>query len=714
VYAETRDDLFFAQGFVQAQDRLFQMDLWRRAVQGRLSEVLGPNFIERDLMTRRIQYSGEVMSDWSSYGADTRAIAASFVRGINAWVAMAASHPPEEFALAGWRPEVWQPEDLLNRTDAFVASADALTEVLRARLVAAVGVRRADLWLPPTSGPTEIPHDLDPAIVSYGVGDAVRLVGTPAFLVGLSGPVGSNSWVVASRRSTTGSPLLANDPHRTLDHPSSRYLVHLHAPGWNVIGATSPWLPGVATGHNDRIAWSTTSLAADVQDLYVEKVNPANAHQVKENDRWVDTRITADSIRVKGDEKPFEFQREYTGHGVIIAVDREHNLGFALRWTGTEAGTAAELAATAIDRADSWEQFRAAAARWKMPAAEMVYADVDGNIGYQTAALIPIRRSWNGALPAPGWVGRFEWAGWRSFNELPHSSNPRAGYVATANTDAARIGRLTDLFSSQKVFALDDFKRWQHDTLAWNAERLVPLLTHLRVERPEVEEARQQLLAWDRRLSVGSRAATLYQLWERTLIRKLANGRLEAPLARDYASFGDVAGGAAPATALTTLPSPTRAWFGPDPVRSRDALLADALASALEDARARSGSGGAILPWGDLHLALFKHPLGVTQAARHRFNVGPFALPGGDSTLMVARGKGTDVNVAASFRQILDLGDWDRSLATNAPGQSGSPASPHFADLATMWARGEYFPLAFSDRAVQAAAETTLVLTPRH
>jgi len=311
-------------------------------------------------------------------------------------------------------------------------------------------------------------------------------------------------------------------------------------------------------------------------------------------------------------------------------------------------------------------------------------------------------------------VGRFEWAGWRSFNELPHSSNPRGGYVATANSDAARIGRLTDLFSSQKVFALDDFKRWQHDTLAWNAERLVPLLTHLRVERPEVEEARQQLLAWDRRLSVGSRAATLYQLWERTLIRKLADGRLEAPLARDYASFGDVAGGAAPATALTTLSSPTRAWFGPDPVRSRDALLADALASALEDARARSGSGGAILPWGDLHLALFKHPLGVTQAARHRFNVGPFALPGGDSTLMVARGKGTDVNVAASFRQILDLGDWDRSLATNAPGQSGSPAGPHFADLATMWARGEYFPLAFSDRAVQAAAETTLVLTPRH
>jgi len=349
IYAQSADDLFFAQGFVQAQDRLFQLDLWRRSVQGRLAEVLGPNFAERDSSTRRMQYRGDPDAEWASYGADTRAIASAFVRGINAWVARARERPPEEFVVAGWRPEVWSPADLLNRTDAFVDSGDAIAEIDRARL-------------------------------SPVVADAIRRVGTPPFFAGFAAP------------------------GTRLDHPSRRYFVHLHAPGWNVIGATAPWLPGVSIGHNEQIAWDSTPVTVDTQDVYADKGAPVTA-------------VFNDSLTIRGRKEAFDFTHEFTRHGVIVASDTEHDLVYTVRWSGFEAGGAAELAALALDRAQSWPEFRQALTRWKMPARRFDYRDAEGNRGFQVAALVPIRRG-------------SEWVGWRTLDELPH------GYTA-----AARGGR---------------------------------------------------------------------------------------------------------------------------------------------------------------------------------------------------------------------------------------------------------------------------------
>ncbi len=306
IYAQSADDLFFAQGFVQAQDRLFQLDLWRRSVQGRLAEVLGPNFAERDSSTRRMQYRGDPDAEWASYGADTRAIASAFVRGINAWVTRARERPPEEFVVAGWRPEIWSPADLLNRTDAFVDSGDAIAEIARARL-------------------------------SPVVADALRRVGTPPFFAGFAVPPGAR-----------------------LDHPSRRYFVHLQAPGWNVIGATAPWLPGVSIGHNDRIAWQSQPVTVDTQDVYAEKDAPVTA-------------VFNDSLTIRGRKEAFDFTHEFTRHGVIVASDTEHGLVYAVRWSGFEAGGAAELAALALDRAQSWPEFRQALSRWKMPARRFEY-----------------------------------------------------------------------------------------------------------------------------------------------------------------------------------------------------------------------------------------------------------------------------------------------------------------------------------------------------
>ena len=569
IYAATRDDLFFAQGFVQAQDRLFQMDLWRRSSQGRLSEVLGPNFIERDAMTRRMQYRGDPDAEWASYGPEAKPIAAAFVRGVNVWIGIVRERPPEEFALAGWLPEPWAPEDLLTRTDAFTASGDALDEIFRARLIAVAGAARARLLLTGDRA-FKMPAGVDAALVPDLVAEAVRRVGTPAFFLGLASPV------------TQGTVRGTADPiagARTLDHPSPRYLVHLNAPGWNVIGATAPWHPGVAEGHNERVAWSAEPFDADTQDVYVERLNPANARQVEDGGHWIDIETRKDWITVRGRKTPVDYQRDTTRHGVIVASDLARHLAFAVRWAGSEPGAAAELAAPALDRASSPAEFRAALARWKMPARRFAFAGADGRRELRIAALVPQRRGWNGAVPVPGWTGTYEWSGW------------------TAPAPAAA---------------------------------------------PSKRAAAPIVLAFARRHPDRADA----------LLQRIAS-----------------------------------ASSGPDPFAAQRAAVVDTLAEGLHERMVSPGEP-----------VLFAHPLGVSAAARRRFNV---AIP-------ARSGAASD-----PFAIKIDAADWDRSTAINAPGQSGWADSRNFADLAKLWSQGESFALAFSDQAVHAHAAATLTLTPK-
>ena len=337
VYADNDADLFFGQGFVQAQDRLFQMDLWRRASQGRLAEILGANFIDRDAMTRRIQYRGGIDAEWASYGPDARAIADAFVRGVNAWVSIAREHLPEEFAQVRWPPSYWRADDLLNRTDAFLDSGGALEDIRRTNM---------------------------PGVVA----DAVRLVGTAPFLAGAAVPEEMTRTRTATHVETTGGLLSVGEARQVLAAPASRYIVHLVAPGWNVIGATSPWLPGVAVGHNGRIAWGMTPLDVDTEEVLIEPASAAVAGP-------------PELMRVKGRPQLLPFTRDATASGLVIASDREHQRVFVLRWRGFEPGMAAGLGALAIDRAGDALLFGEAAKRWRMPALRFVFADVDGHLG---------------------------------------------------------------------------------------------------------------------------------------------------------------------------------------------------------------------------------------------------------------------------------------------------------------------------------------------
>lgn len=731
IYAKNVDDLFLAQGFVQAQDRLFQIDLWRRSAQGRLGEILGPEFVERDRLARLMHYRGDIEAEWTSYAPDAKPIVEQFVKGINAWVTIARKNLPIEFTYAGYAPEL--PEDLLSRAEGFTMGGNALGEVFRARLTELVGPQLAAELRPPEPRiPVKVPAGVDLGIIDDHLEAQLLTIGAGARFSQLQKQAlrtdgelsrleGSNNWVVSGRKSETGKPLLANDPHRNLDHPSLRYLVHLNAPGWNVIGAVQPYLPGVSVGHNERIAWGLTVFLTDAQDLYIEKLNPENSRQYQYRGKWVDLETEKDRIVVKGRDTPVDVEYQYTIHGPVVTTDSKRHEAIVLRWTGAEPGTVGYLGDLSLDRAHNWEEFRKALANHKMPAENFVYADVDGNIGYQAAGLSPVRPNWSGLLPVPGWTGEYEWKGWFSLDDLPHAFNPDNGFLATANNDVlppgekrpigydwsnpARINRIREVLTSREKFGVTDFEKLQHDAVAWNAEQLVPLLSLLKSDDRDVEHARTQLVSWDKDMLRSSNAATIYFVWEEKALELLLGSKIAGPLAAEYARHGgDVL--------VPALTHPGRPWFGQDAAKDRDALLIEALAAAVKELKQKCGNDMSQWAWGSVHSATFQHPLAVNPQMASLLNVGPISRDGYGLTPLSTGGKGFSQTVGATFREVIDVGDWDRSVATSAPGQSGQPGSPHFRDLAKLWGDERYFPLPYSDSAVSANAEATLLLVP--
>ncbi len=731
IYAKNADDLFFAQGFVQAQDRLFQIDLWRRSVLGRLAEILGPDFVERDRLARLMHYRGDMDAEWASYAPDTKQIVTQFVRGINAWVAIARQHPPIEFTLAGYEPELWRPEEILSRAEGFTMGGNALGEVFRSRLTALVGLQRATQLLPPEpSIPVAAPPGVDLGVIDERLEKQLLTIGAGARFSQVQAPTktarllndrqeGSNNWVVNGKKSTSGRPLLANDPHRNLDHPSLRYLVHLNAPGWNVIGAVQPYLPGVSVGHNERVAWGLTIFLTDTQDLYIEKLSE-NGRQYQDRGQWVALHTQKDRIRVK-DRPDVDVEYAYSQHGPVIAVDDQRHEAVVLRWTGDEPGTVGYLGDLSLDRAKNAIEFREALKHHKMPAENFVYADVDGNIGYQAAGLAPIRKNWPGLYPVPGWTGEYEWNGWFTLDDLPHSENPPNGWLATANNntlppgekkpigyewlDPARINRIREVLSAKDKFDITAFEHLQHDAGAWNAEQLVPLLAAVHAADPDVEHARQQLVGWDKNMLRTSVAATIYATWEEKLVATLIADKIAGPLAAEFVARGGD-------WLVPALTHPNTTWFGNGGQKSRDAALVTALAAAVTELKGKLGPDMNKWTWGSVHTATFHHPLAVDAQLAAFLNIGPMPRDGYGLTPLATGGPAFKETIGATFREIMDLSNWDASVATSAPGESGQPGSPHFADLAALWGEGRYFPLPYSDAAVQAEAGKTLVLSP--
>jgi len=385
IYAGNVTDLFFAQGYMTARDRLWQIDLWRRTGTGKLAEILGPAAIARDRLARLVRYRGNPEEEWRSYGPNTREIVTAFVSGINAYILSLQGRWPAEFQIGGYSPGLWVPEDCLSRVAGLLMTRNLTREVSRVADVKRFGLQRVAQYLPPDPQvPLELPKGLDLADISGEIlrayNEAVGAVRFPA--------QGSNNWVVDGSMTVTGKPILANDPHRPIQIPSLRKTFHLVAPGWNVFGAGEPALPGVALGHNESIGFGFTIVGIDQQDLYVEKLNPANSNEYFYRGAWRKMEVEKQQLTVKGRTAPAEIELHYTVHGPVIHEDLLRRRAYALRWVGSEPGAAGYLAGLALAQAKNWAEFSKAVARYKVPSENIVYADRSGNIGnYVTFAL---------------------------------------------------------------------------------------------------------------------------------------------------------------------------------------------------------------------------------------------------------------------------------------------------------------------------------------
>jgi penicillin amidase len=788
IFAKNQHDLFFAQGFVAAQDRLFQMELWKRVGQGRLAEVIGPAFLERDVNARLLQYRGDMQAEYASYGPDTREILTAFTDGINAFIATAkpSGRLPIEFKYAGFGPEPWKPEDCLTRMAGFPMTNNARAELYHAELVATLGAEKAAQLLDLSP---KIPLDPAPEAdytglkesflrnlvgsdtrIDFGTGarsqtESSKLVAEPSQHVDPDSPAvitveardrflpdhwplatdhssdnwqpatdnllleESNNWTISGRLTATGKPILANDPHRAITVPSLRYIVHLVAPAaggkptWDVIGAGEPGLPGVAAGHNQRIAWGFTIFPIDQQDLYIEELNPANPLEYKTERGWEKMRVEQQQFRVKGSD-PVTRDLTFTRHGPVLWSDGKRAL--ALHWVGAEPGTAGYLASLSVDRAQNWKQYLEAMQRWKVPPENLVYADVEGNIGEQSAGLAPIR-NWSGLLPVPGASGKFEWSGFVPLDQLPRQFNPKTGFYATANNKVInddykfrigyswsapyRVDRINQVLgetSKQRKLTLQDSAALQSDVTSLAAKEFIDIFhVAASAERAGLNPPVELLWNWTGALPRDSAAAAIYEAVQRKLrpavaqllVRPQDNPALQSRIATQLPL----------SRMLDALNHPTESIFGSSPADKRNQLVRNSLYEALVNTGVKDPAEEQSWRWGKLHTITFRHSL---ESSLPFANLGPLPRPGDGTTVNATSGTGFTQTSGASYREIFDLSNWDASLAVNTPGQSGQPLSPHYSDLLPLWDASQYFPLAYSREAVEKVATDKLVLQP--
>ena len=741
IYAGNEGDLFFAQGFNAARDRLFQIDTWRRRGLGQLSEVLGASFVDQDRAARLFLYRGDMDEEWRIYTAKrTRAlqpVTQRFVDGINAYVDWLEANPaqmPWEFRQLGYKPAKWQVEDVI-RIRSHGLTRNLNSEVARANTLCKSKDVDADQVRFGLSNEwkAQVPEGLDPCL-PQGVLRTFQLATQAARVTPEAPkqaaldevpPEGSNSWVVSPSRSATGRAIMANDPHRGYSAPSLRYIAHLSAPGLDVIGAGEPALPGISLGHNGTIAFGLTIFNIDQEDLYAYELD-ADAKQYKYKEGWEAFKVMRESIAVKG-AAPREVELLFTRHGPVIHVDAAGRRAYAVRSGWLEAGMSPYFGSLDYMRARTFDAFKASLVYWGAPTLNQVYADVKGNIGWIATGLAPKRPNWDGLLPVPG-DGRYEWGGFWRGNDMPSLYNPPQGFIATANgynipgdyparerklgfewTNPSRHQRVHEVLGALPKISIEDSQRLQTDILSIPARRLVALLAPLESQDAKTRRALAFLRGWDARLTADSPQAALAEVWNLRHLRKAYRDAVLKPEAAAALTTTDVN------VMLNGLEKPDPR-FGENAASTRDQLLLATLKAAWEEMEKLQGPEPAMWQWGKLHHNLNEHPLAavVDDAQRARINVGPIAKHGSEHTPNQSLTRATDFRQmnGPSVRMIVDVGNWDNSRAVNHPGQSGDPQSPHYRDLAPLWIRGEYFPLLYTRKAVEAATVRVIRLTP--
>ena len=758
IYAQTEHDLFFAQGYSAARDRLFQFEIWRAQATGTAAEILGPRAIDRDHGTRLFKFRGDMTQEMNHYHPNGVEIITAFVAGVNAYIKEALTAPddlPLPFRLLGIEPKLWTPEVVISRHQGLLGNIGL--ELNTGRAVCTIGEEKVRelryfhphdpiLTLDPlvncdslvsndvlhlyTSYRRPIRFEPDDIVLAEFRNSEIAFESIASVMNEEEkelqkrsiDDIGSNNWVVSGELTQDGWPMMINDPHRSQAIPSLRYWSHLVGPGWNVIGGGEPEIPGISIGHNEFGAWGLTVFNTDGEDLYVYETNPLNSNQYRYNGYWEEMRVISETINVKG-SAPVELELKYTRHGPVSFEDAENNLAYAVRPAWMEVGGAPYLASLRMDQAQTWEEFREASNYSNIPGENMIWADREGNIGWQAVGIAPIRRNFSGMVPVPG-DGRYEWDGYLPIKAKPNEYNPARGFIETSNsnytppnypyldaigftwTDPFRWARGSEVLGSGRKFNMTDMIELQHDYLSIPARTLMPFFKSLEAEDPQVEQARQMLLNWDFVLNKDSIEAGIYVAFERQLLDNIE--ALKVPeIAQSYLSVGMK-------TTIDMLLAPD-GDFGVDPIQGRDEFLIHTLSQGIATLREKLGPNIENWVYGqeDYKHALIRHPLSpaLNDELQQRLNVGP--LPrGGNGFTLGNTGSGDNQTSGASFRIFIDTRDWDNTLGMNTPGQVGDPDSPLYENLFELWANDKVFPAFYSRNKIESVLYEKLELSP--
>jgi penicillin amidase len=695
ISAESLEDLWFAQGLVTAGERLFQIDLALKQANGRLSELFGDFTLDDDRFTRTLGINRAGVAIASGWDDTSRTMIARFREGIHAWIAVMPA-PPVEYVLLDAAPDL--PDDDASWAACWAMFSWGLSgnwdlELLRVHLAEELGEEVAGHLVPPLSG--------HPAAAAAGRLAADLFAELPRPPRGQ----GSNEWAIAGAKTASGKPLLANDPHLLVQQPGAWIELHLRAPGYEARGVAAPFAPGIVLGTTAHHAWGATNVGGDVQDLYLERLNEDRTAAQYE-DSWEPLTEHLEEIRVRGSGEPVLHEVRATRHGPLLdsyltgrlrPVKRPLDASYALRWVGAEHSIRPS-ALIDVANVESFEGFRQAARALECPGQNLVYADVDGTIGYQCTGLHPIRPAGDGTVPAPGWTAEHEWQGFVPFEELPSAVDPGRGYLVTANDRIHaddyphlighdfhapdRAARITELLEARSDHTVDTCRAIQSDTVSLAARALLP--------RIALGDARAQELFrdWDHDLAADSASAALWEVLVDELARRVVGG--EEALVAEYLTDREL-------FRCRALPALL------DEGALSQEQLDDALVTAWDPATWR---------WGDIHRARFVHPLGRMPGLEPLFLAAEPALGGDEQTVNNAGFQGDGpfgVYVVPSWRAVYDLSNLDDSKGILPTGQSGNPASSHWNDQADMWVAGELRPLPFTRAAVEAAAATGLL-----
>lgn len=756
IYAQNQADLFFAQGYNAARDRLFQFEIWRRKATGTLAEIMGQKAFEHDKGARLLRFRNNLQAELAHYHEDGTEIITSFVAGVNAYIRETEQNPdllPFEFELLGITPGHWTPEIVISRHNALTGGIS--NEIMLAEAITALGADKLRDYLPFYRDTHLEPFDgIDLSIITDDIMASYRASRSmPAFEASdLANPqmardfgnaistmnenfwddpieginnVGSNNWIISGEHTASGKPIMANDPHRTIQSPSLRYMVHLNAPGsnrkpgWNVIGGGEPVLPGVSIGHNEHGAWGLTIFRIDQEDLYVYKTNPDNPNQYWYKGRWADMMIEQTTIKVKG-QGDVTVTLKYSIHGPVIHENPDKNIAYGLKAAWLDIGATPYLASLRMDQATTFEEFRDACSFSGLPGENMVWADKNGTIGWQSVGLTPVRFGWDGSLPIPG-DGEYEWSGYVPIKQMPHVTNPKEGWYGTANnhnvptgypnifsdfySDPARIFRMTEVLNQTSGHTIEDSKKLQYDTKSMNAELITPYISRLSLTG-RTGRAQTMLENWDHRLDRDSAAAAIFDIWETNMRISLRNQIAASIENTNIPSLSKQ-------KLLEWVQNPPRWVFGNNPERKRDELMEESLERAVTYLGEEQGQDMNAWTYGAIHYAQIINPLShlVSPDLAQTLDTVPLPRGGGSNTLNANTGE-TQQRSGASFRMIVDTADWDSTVGTNSPGQSGNPSSKYYKNLFNNWNKGDYFPMYYSRDKINENAGLIIQLTP--